>query len=243
METVDTRNGRRWWILAVLCLSVLLTVVDNTIVNVALPSISRDLHASTGDLPGRRRLLQLGLALFALFSVGAALAQNTGELIAARAAMGAAAALVYPATLAILNSVVTNPRDRATAIEVWAAGSGLAVAIGPVVGGALLVHFDWSSVFYVSVPVAVVALIGGRLLLPEARDPEAGRFDPFGALLSIVGIALLTWSIIEAPSHGWGSAATVGGIGGALVVLAVFAWGQARGAEPVLALPAGREPP
>src|ERR1700735_3936507 len=242
METVDTRNGRRWWILAVLCLSVLLTVVDNTIVNVALPSISRDLHASTGDLPGRRRLLQLGLALFALFSVGAALAQNTGELIAARAAMGAAAALVYPATLAILNSVVTNPRDRATAIEVWAAGSGLAVAIGPVVGGALLVHFDWSSVFYVSVPVAVVALIGGRLLLPEARDPEAGRFDPFGALLSIVGIALLTWSIIEAPSHGWGSAATVGGIGGALVVLAVFAWWQARRPDPMLDVRLFRNP-
>ena len=223
METVETRNDRRWWILAVLCLSVLLTVVDNTIVNVALPSISRDLHASTGDLQwvvdgytlsfagllllggnlgdrlGRRRLLQLGLALFALFSVGAALAQNTGELITARAAMGAAAALVYPATLAILNSVFTNPRERATAIGIWSAVSGLAVAIGPVVGGALLVHFSWSSVFYVSVPVAVVALIGGRLLLPESRDPHAGRFDPFGALLSIVGIALLTWSIIEAP--------------------------------------------
>jgi EmrB/QacA subfamily drug resistance transporter len=266
METVETRNDRRWWILAVLCLSVLLTVVDNTIVNVALPSISRDLHASTGDLQwvvdgytlsfagllllggnlgdrlGRRRLLQLGLALFALFSVGAALAQNTGELITARAAMGAAAALVYPATLAILNSVFTNPRERATAIGVWSAVSGLAVAIGPVVGGALLVHFDWSSVFYVSVPVAVVALIGGRLLLPESRDPHAGRFDPFGALLSIVGIALLTWSIIEAPSHGWGSAATVGGIGGALAVLAVFAWWQARRPDPMLDVRLFRNP-
>ena len=266
METVETRNDRRWWILAVLCLSVLLTVVDNTIVNVALPSISRDLHASTGDLQwvvdgytlsfagllllggnlgdrlGRRRLLQLGLVLFALFSVGAALAQNTGELITARAAMGAAAALVYPATLAILNSVFTNPRERATAIGIWSAVSGLAVAIGPVVGGALLVHFSWSSVFYVSVPVAVVALIGGRLLLPESRDPHAGRFDPFGALLSIVGIALLTWSIIEAPSHGWGSAATVGGIGGALVVLAVFAWWQARRPDPMLDVRLFRNP-
>src|ERR1700729_2250927 len=193
------RPDRRWWILAVLCLSVLLVVVDNTIVNVALPTISRDLHASTsalqwvvdgytlsfagllllggnlGDRLGRRRLLQLGLVLFALFSVGAALAQNTGELIAARAAMGAAAALVYPATLAILNSVFTNPRERATAIGIWSAVSGLAVAIGPVVGGALLVHFSWSSVFYVSVPVAVVALIGGRLLLAERRAPQQGR--------------------------------------------------------------------
>jgi EmrB/QacA subfamily drug resistance transporter len=266
METVETRNGRRWWILAVLCLSVLLTVVDNTIVNVALPSVSRDLHASTGDLQwvvdgytlsfagllllggnlgdrlGRRRLLQTGLALFALFSVGAALAHNTGELITARAAMGVAAALIYPATLAILNSVFTNPRERATAIGIWSAVSGLAVAIGPVVGGALLVHFSWSSVFYVSVPVAVIALIGGRLVLPESRDLDAGRFDPFGALLSVVGIALLTWSIIEAPSHGWGSAATVGGIGGALAVLAVFAWWQARRPDPMLDVRLFRNP-
>src|SRR5450756_2863610 len=136
METTHTRNGRRWWILAVLCLSVLPVVVDNTIVNVALPTISRDLSASTqalqwvvdaytlvfagllllagnlGDRLGRRRTLQIGLAAFGLFSVGAALAQNTGELIAARAAMGAAAALVYPATLAILNNVFTVPRQR-----------------------------------------------------------------------------------------------------------------------------------
>src|ERR1700722_14651021 len=155
MET-RTRPGQRWWILAVLCLSVLLVVVDNTIVNGALPTVSRDLHASTsalqwvvdgytlsfagllllggnlGDRLGRRRFLQLGLVLFAVFSVGAAPAQNTGELITARAAMGAAAPLVHPATLAILNSVFTNPRERATAIGVWSAVSGLAVAIGPV---------------------------------------------------------------------------------------------------------------
>src|SRR6202453_4826083 len=254
----STRNDRRWWILAVLCLSVLLVVVDNTIVNVALPTISRKLDASTqslqwvvdaytlafaglllvggnlGDRLGRRRVLQLGLALFAVFSVTAAISRTTGELIAARAAMGAAAALVYPATLAILNNVFTNPRERATAIGIWSAVSGLAVAIGPVVGGALLVHFSWSSVFYVLVPVAVIALVGGRLLLPESRDLHAGRFDPFGALLSIVGIALLTYSIIEAPARGWGSAATVGGIGGSLVVLAVFAWWQARRPDPML---------
>jgi EmrB/QacA subfamily drug resistance transporter len=266
MGTVETRKDRRWWILAVLCLSVLLTVVDNTIVNVALPSISRDLHASTGDLQwvvdgytlsfagllllggnlgdrlGRRRLLQIGLALFALFSVGAALATSTGELIAARAAMGVAAALVYPATLAILNSVFTNPRERATAIGIWSAVSGLAVAIGPVVGGTLLTHFSWSSVFYVSVPVAVIALAGGRLLLPESRDPQAGRFDPLGALLSVVAIALLTYSIIEAPSRGWGSASTVGGIGGSLVVLAVFAWWQARRPDPMLDVRLFRNP-
>ena len=258
METTDTSRDRRWWILAVLCLSVLLVVVDNTIVNVALPTISRDLNASTralqwvvdaytlvfaglllvsgnlGDRTGRRRTLQLGLALFALFSVGAALARNAGELIAARAAMGAAAALVYPATLAILNSVFTVARERATAIGIWSAVSGLAVAIGPLSGGALLEHFSWASVFYVPVPVAVIAIAAGRLLLPESRDPGAGRFDPLGALLSIAGITLLTWSIIEAPGHGWGSFATVGGIGGSLLTLAAFAWSQTRRPDPML---------
>jgi DHA2 family multidrug resistance protein-like MFS transporter len=251
-------HGRRWWILAVLCLSVLLVVVDNTIVNVALPTISRDLHASTsslqwvvdgytlsfagllllggnlGDRLGRRRFLQLGLVLFGIFSVGAALSRNTGELIAARALMGLGAALVYPATLAILNNVFTVARERAIAIGVWSAVSGLAVAVGPVTGGALLRHFSWSSVFYVSVPVVVLAVVFGRLLLPESRDHQAGRFDPVGAILSIAGITLLTWSIIEAPQHGWWSFATVGGILGALVILSGFAWWQARRPDPML---------
>jgi EmrB/QacA subfamily drug resistance transporter len=261
-----TRNDRRWWILAVLCLSVLLVVVDNTIVNVALPTISRKLDASTqalqwvvdaytlafaglllvagnlGDRLGRRRLLQLGLALFAIFSVAAAISRTSGELIAARTAMGAAAALVYPATLAILNNVFTNPRERATAVGVWSGVSGLAVAIGPVAGGVLLEHFDWSSVFYVSVPVAVIAVVAGRVLLPESRDPRAGRFDPVGAILSIAGITLLTWSIIEAPGHGWGSAATLAGILGALAILAVFAWSQARRPDPMLDVRLFRNP-
>jgi EmrB/QacA subfamily drug resistance transporter len=263
---METRNDRRWWILAVLCLSVLLAVVDNTIVNVALPTISRDLSASTealqwvvdaytlvfaglllvagnlGDRLGRRRVLQTGLVLFAVFSVGAALSRNTGELIAARAAMGAAAALIYPATLAILNNVFTVARERATAIGIWSGVSGLAVAIGPVSGGLLLRHFSWSSVFYVSVPVAIVALVAGRLLLPDSRDPRAGRFDPFGALLSVAGISLLTWSIIEAPRHGWASAGTVAGIFGALVLLLVFAWWQVRRPDPMLDVRLFRNP-
>ena len=212
-------DRRRWWILAVLCLSVLLVVVDNTIVNVALPTISRRLSASTQDLQwvvdaytlvfaglllvggnlgdrlGRRRVLQAGLALFALTSVGAALSRSTGELIAGRAAMGVAAALIYPATLAILSSTFTVARERATAIGIWSGVSGLAVAIGPVSGGLLLQHFAWSSVFYVSVPIVIIALVAGWRLLPESRDPKAGRFDPLGAALSMAGIGLLVWTI------------------------------------------------
>jgi EmrB/QacA subfamily drug resistance transporter len=263
---METRNDRRWWILAVLCLSVLLVVVDNTIVNVALPTISRDLSASTealqwvvdgytlafagllliggnlGDRLGRRRSLQAGLVLFAVFSVGAALSRNSAELISARAAMGAAAALIYPATLAILNNVFTVPRQRATAIGIWSGVSGLAVAIGPVSGGLLLRHFTWSSVFYVSVPVAVIALIAGRLLLPESRDPNAGRFDPLGGLLSAAGITLLTWSVIEAPRHGWESATTIGGLLGAGIILSSFAWWQARRPDPMLDVRLFRNP-
>jgi EmrB/QacA subfamily drug resistance transporter len=251
-------DRRRWWILAVLCLSVLLTVVDNTIVNVALPTMSRQLSASTQDLQwivdaytlvfaglllvggnlgdriGRRRVLQAGLALFAVTSVGAALARNTGELIAGRAAMGVAAALIYPATLALLTSTFTVARERATAIGIWSGVSGLAVAIGPVTGGLLLRHFSWSSVFYINVPIVVIALIAGMRLLPETRDPNAGRFDPLGALTSVAGIGLLVYTVIEAPRHGWASAATIAGFTGSAVILASFAAWQLRRPDPML---------
>jgi EmrB/QacA subfamily drug resistance transporter len=251
-------HRRRWWILAVLCLSVLLVVVDNTIVNVALPTMSRQLAASTqdlqwivdaytlvfaglllvggnlGDRMGRRRILQAGLVLFALTSVGAALSRTTGELIAGRAAMGAAAALIYPATLALLTSTFTETRERATAIGIWSAVSGLAVAIGPLSGGLLLQHFSWSSVFYVNVPVVVVALVAGARLLPESRDSRAGRFDPFGAVLSVAGTGLLVWTVIEAPRHGWTSPATLAGLAGSAVILAGFAFWQVRRPDPML---------
>jgi len=255
---VHKSDSRRWWILAVLCLSVLLVVVDNTIVNVALPTISRRLSASTQDLQwvvdayslvfagllivggnlgdrlGRRRALQAGLVLFAITSVAAALSRTTGELIAARAAMGVAAALIYPATLALLSNVFTVARERATAIGIWSGVSGLAVAIGPVTGGLLLRHFAWSSVFLVNVPIVVVALAAGMWLLPESRDPQSGRFDPLGAVLSIAGVSLLTWTVIEAPGHGWGSGVTVGGFIGAAALLTVFAGWQLRTSQPML---------
>jgi EmrB/QacA subfamily drug resistance transporter len=258
---ITTRSqaaSRRWWILAVLCLSVLLVVVDNTIVNVALPTMSRTLSASTQDLQwivdaytlvfagllivggnlgdrlGRRRILQAGLALFALTSVAAALSRTTGELIASRAAMGVAAALIYPATLALLTNVFTDARERATAIGVWSGVSGLAVAIGPVTGGLLLRHFSWSSVFYVNVPVVIVALATGMRLLPESRDPGAGRFDPLGALLSVGGVGLLVWTVIEAPRHGWASVTTIAGFAGSLLILAAFVGWQLRRPDPML---------
>ena len=249
---------RRWWVLAVLCLSVFLVSVDNTIVNVALPTIGRELSAATSDLQwvvdgytlafaallllggalgdrfGRRRLLQGGLVLFALTSALASTADTTGELIAGRAAMGVAAAAVYPATLALLMATFTERRDRATAIGVWSAVTGLSVAVGPVTGGLLLEHFAWGSVLLVNVPIVVVALVAGRLLLTESRAPRRPGFDLTGAAASVTGIGLLVWTTIEAPGHGWASAATIGGYAAAAAVLAGFVGWELRHRDPLL---------
>lgn len=256
--TTSTTHDRRWLILAALCMSVLLVTVDNTIVNVALPSIGRSLTASTGALQwvvdaysllfagllllggnlgdrlGRRRLMQVGLALFVLTSVGAALSRDIGELIAARAAMGAAAALIYPATLALLRNVFVDARERATAIGVWAGVSGLAVAIGPLSGGVLLEQASWSSVFWFNVALGLLALGVNRRLVPESRDPGTGRFDPVGAVLSVAAMLLLVGTVIEAPGWGWSSTATVTGFAGALVLLVAFVRWEVRRAHPLL---------
>jgi len=249
---------RRWWVLAVLCLSVLLVSVDNTIVNVALPTIGRELSASTRDLQwvvdgyslafaallllggalgdrfGRRRLLEAGLVLFGATSVLAALAGSTGELIGARVVMGVAAAAVYPATLALLVSTFPDRRERATAIGIWSAVTGLAVALGPLTGGLLLEHLRWGSVFGVNVPLVAAALVAGRLLLPESTAPTRAPFDPLGAATSVAGIGLLVFTTIEAPGSGWTSAATLAGYAGAAVLLAAFVGWELRTAAPML---------
>ena len=251
-------HPRRWAILPVLCLSVFLVVVDNTIVNVALPTLSGDLGATTsqlqwivdayslvfaglllaagslGDRVGRKGTMQVGLALFGATSVAASLASDAEQLIAARAVMGIGAALVFPATLAILTNVFTDPTERAKAIGVWAGVTGLAVALGPLSGGWLLAHFHWGSIFLVNVPIVVVALVAGRALLPTSKDERAGRFDPVGVLLSIGAIGLLVWTVIEAPVMGWTSAATVGGFVGAAALLVGFVTWERRRPDPML---------
>jgi EmrB/QacA subfamily drug resistance transporter len=259
-------HDRRWWILVVLCLSVLIVSVDNTIVNVALPSIGRGLDASTSDLQwvvdaytlvfagllllgghlgdrlGRRQMLQLGLALFAVTSLAASFAQTTGQLVTGRAAMGASAALIYPATLALLSTTFTDRKERATAIGIWSAVTGLAVAIGPISGGLLLEHYAWSSVLWVNVPLAALALIAGWRLLPESRDSAPGRFDPLGAIGSIVAIGALVWTTIEAPAHGWTSGITVGGYLVAAAGIAAFVLWESRRSDPLLDVRLFRDP-
>ncbi|MEZ5144665.1 MAG: MFS transporter [Acidimicrobiales bacterium] len=260
------RPPRRWLVLAALCLSVFLIVVDNTIVNVALPTLVRELGATTsqlqwivdaytlvfaglllaagslGDRFGRKGALLVGLGLFAAFSWLASMATSPEQLIAARGAMGIGAALIFPATLALLVNVFTDPRERATAIGIWAAVSGLSVALGPVTGGWLLEHFSWGSVFLVNLPIVVVAVVAVALLVPTSRDARVGRFDPLGLVLSIAGITVLVWAVIEGPHHGWTSTTSLTAFTGAVVLLGSFVAWELRRPDPMLDVRVFRNP-
>ncbi|WP_246600964.1 MFS transporter [Skermania piniformis] len=233
-------------------------MIDNTIVNVALPTMARDLDAGIsglqwivdaytlvfagllltggylGDRYGHRRMLLTGIVGFAGVSIAAALADSLGELIAARAGLGLFAALVFPATLAIVTATFPDPRQRGIAVGVWAATSGVAVAIGPVLGGWLLEHYSWTSVFWVNVPFGILALIAIGLLIPDTRPAAVSRFDLPGLLLSIAGLGLLTYSVIEGPHVGWTALGTIAGLVGAVVLLGVFVLRQLSIEHPIL---------
>lgn len=245
----DRVHRNRWAILAVLCLTVLVVVLDGTIVNVTLPTLVTELGAtnsqlqwivdsyvlvfaglliaagSIGDRLGRKGVMQVGLALFGGFSALAALSDSPGELIGWRAAMGIGAALLFPATLAILVNVFTEPKERAAAISVWAATAGIAVAVGPVTGGFLLEHFWWGSVLMINVPIVAIAIFAIGRIVPTSRDTTIHRFDPLGTVLSIAGIGVLVWAVIEGPEHGWASATSLGAFALAAALIAGFvAW-------------------
>jgi EmrB/QacA subfamily drug resistance transporter len=261
-ETPDLRvertYQRRWWTLAVLCLSLMVIGVDNTILNVALPTLVHDLNASTsqlqwivdgytlvfagllltsgslGDRFGRRKALSLGLLIFGVGSALSAMAGGPSALIATRCLMGVGASLIMPATLSIVTNVFTVPSERARAIAIWAGFSAIGIAIGPLAGGYLLEHFYWGSVFLVNVPIVVLALVSGYFLIPDSRDPAAPKLDPVGALLSIAGLTTLVWSIIEAPSNGWGSTTTMVGLAAGLAVLGAFVAWELHSDHPML---------
>jgi EmrB/QacA subfamily drug resistance transporter len=255
--TTTHGDPRRWLVLPVMCLSLLLIVMDNTIVNVAIPTLQADLGATTsqlqwvvdsyilvfagllltmgslGDRFGRRGALALGLAIMGSASAASAFATSADHLIATRAIMGIGAALIMPATLSIITNVFTDRRERAQAIAIWSATAGMAIAIGPVTGGWLLEHFWWGSVFLVNVPVVVAALVLGQLVVPTSRDPAAPRVDLVGAALSIVALVALVWAIIEGP-HGWTDPAVLGAFAVAAVVSVVFIVWERRVAQPML---------
>ncbi len=249
---------RRWLVLAVLCLSVFLVVVDNTIVNVALPTLNRQLGASItslqwivdayslafaglllagggiGDRLGRKGTMQVGLIFFGVFSAAAAASHSTGTLISARALMGIAAAFVFPASLAILTSVFPDPSERQKALGIWGATSGIAVAFGPVVGGALLEHFWYGSIFLVNVPIVVVTLIAGQALIPKIPKISTYPFDVRGVVISTLGVTSLVLAIIEGPQWGWTAPGTLVCFAAAAVLLTVFTLLELRTQGPLL---------
>jgi EmrB/QacA subfamily drug resistance transporter len=252
-------HPRRRQILLVLCLSLLVVVIDNTILNTALPTLARVLHAGTsslqwitdaytlcfaallipagalGDRYGRRRSLVGGLTVFALGSLAAALAPGTGMLIGARVVMGLGAAFVMPATLSILNAVFP-PAERAQAIAAWSAVAGVGIVIGPTLGGLLLSHFWWGSVFLINVPLVAAALAGVVLAVPETAEPGGHRLDLLGVLLVAGSLVAIVDAIIEAPDRGWVAPVTLAEIMAGLAALAVFVWWELRVAHPLIDL-------
>jgi EmrB/QacA subfamily drug resistance transporter len=261
----DHAYERRWWTLAVLCLSIVIVFVGNSSLNVAIPTLSRDLHATTselqwvvaiyslvfagllfttgalGDRFGRKGALQLGLVLFLIAAAFAAESTAMWQLIACRAVMGAAAALVMPSTLSILINVFP-PHERTKAIAIWASFTGAAGAIGPVGSGLLLSHFWYGSIFLINVPIVALALFSGHFFVPKSKDPKQTRLDPVGAGLSIVGIVALVYGLIEAPDKGWASAATLTAFAVGAVVLVLFVLWERRVDEPMLDMGFFRNP-
>lgn len=254
-------HPRRWAILGVLVVSLLIVVLDNTVLNIALPTIQKDLGATAGELVwaidsyilafaallftwgalgdryGRKRILVIGLIIFALASAASAFATTPGMLIAFRAVMGVGGAAVLPTTLAII-TVVFPPHERGKAIGAWAGAVGAAVALGPVLGGLLLQHPEWSSwitgndwgaVFLINVPIVLVGLIGIWRVVPETRDPHPRRLDLIGLVLSVAGLTLLVYGIIHASSTlDWLDVSVLGPMAAGIVVLAIFLLYEAR---------------
>jgi EmrB/QacA subfamily drug resistance transporter len=257
-DSSATGHPRRWWILLILCLSLMVLVVDNTVLNLAIPSLMRDLDATPADIQwvidayilafagllltagslsdrfGRRKMLLLGLVIFGLASLLATLAQSPGQLIACRGLMGVGGALLMPSTLSLLFTVFP-PQEQRKAMAGWSMVAMVGVVAGPTVGGVLLNHFWWGSIFWLNVPIAVLAIIGTLALIPESKGP-ARDVDPAGAVLSIIGMAAVVWAIISIPADGLGSAKVLGGLAVGVVALAGFAVWEKRSEHPMVPL-------
>jgi EmrB/QacA subfamily drug resistance transporter len=259
----DVAYQRRWYTLLVLCLSLMVIGLDNTILNVAIPTLAKPVASgglnaagselqwivdaytivfagllltagSLGDRFGRYRCLSLGLVIFGTGSAISATASSATLLIVTRALMGIGGAFIMPATLSILTNIFQDNRERAKAIGVWAGVSALGVGFGPLAGGFLLAHFWWGAVFLVNVPIVLAALALGYVFIPESKDPSVPRLDPIGALLSIAGLIALLWGIIEGPGKGWTSGSELVAFAVAAVVLGTFGWWELHTDEPML---------
>jgi EmrB/QacA subfamily drug resistance transporter len=253
-------------ILPSLLLAAFAINLDTTIVNVALPTLVRQLHASNSQLQwvvdaynlvfaalllaagslsdrfGRKGMLLAGLAVFGVASAVGGLTTSSGQLIVARCFMGLGAAMVFPSTLSLIANIFTGRVERARAIGLWGATAGAAIALGPIVGGWLLQQFDWTSIFFAMTPVAAVAALLVARSVPTSRDPTAPALDRRGFALSSAAMALLIFTIIEAPEHGWGSARTLAGFAFAALLLAVFVGWERRARAPMLDVGLFRNP-
>ncbi|MEV5310857.1 MFS transporter [Streptomyces sp. NPDC052610] len=255
----DTRGGhpQRWLILGVICLAQLTVLLDNTVLNVAIPSLTEELGAATSDIQwminayslvqsgllltagsaadryGRKKMLITGLALFGAGSLAAGLADSTAQLIAARAGMGVGGALLLTTTLAVAMQIFT-PEEHPKAIGIWSAVNALGFATGPLVGGFMLDHYWWGAIFLINLPVAALGLAAVVALVPESRNPQGDRPDLLGAVLSTIGMSSLVFAIISGPEHGWSSGRVLTSGGVAVVVLALFAWWESRIPYPML---------
>ncbi|MEU6143432.1 MFS transporter [Streptomyces sp. NPDC047081] len=261
MSTSASPHGhpQRWLILGVICLAQLTVLLDNTVLNVAIPSLTRELHAETSDIQwminayslvqsgllltagsaadryGRKKMLLAGLALFGLGSLVAGFAGSTGQLIAARAGMGIGGALLLTTTLAVAMQIFA-PAEQPKAIGVWAAVNALGFAAGPLIGGFMLNHFWWGAIFLINLPVVALGLVAVVALVPESKNPTGDRPDLLGALLSTIGMASLVFAIISGPDHGWLSGRVLLTAAVAVLVLSAFAWWESRIPYPMLDL-------
>lgn len=260
---IDATPGarrRRRVVLLICCLSLFMTWLDNAIVNVALPAIQRDLHASVaglqwtvdaylvvlaslllasgaiGDRVGRRRMFLIGLSLFLAGSLACSLAPGLGWLIGFRALQAIGGSLLVPSTLSIITNTFLDPAERAKAIGVWSATFGISIASGPILGGLLVDGLGWRAVFWANIPVGAIAFLLARRLVPESRAGAARRVDSRGQILTIVTIAAATFGVIEGPSHGWSSPLILGVFALASVSLFAFLQVERRQDEPLLDL-------
>ncbi len=254
----ELTNSRRYLVLGICCLSLLLVSMDNTIINVALPAISADFHATvsdlqwtidaytvvvaallilsgaTGDRLGRRRVFQTGLAVFVIGSLMCSLAPDLGALVAFRMVQAVGGSMLNPVAMSIVTNVFTDPRERAKAIGIWGATVGVSMGLGPIVGGALTEFLNWRAIFWINIPIGVLAFILAAIFVPESRAPHPRRLDPVGQLLVIVVLGSITYAIIEAPHAGWASVQVWGMLLLGLAALAGLLTYERRVPEPLI---------
>jgi MFS transporter, DHA2 family, multidrug resistance protein len=259
-EPRENRSSARWWALAALTLSILAVGLDTYVLVTALPTLSSKLGASTsqlqwitaaytlawvglllpagklGDRIGRRKILLAGLTIFGVSSVVASRVNSPAELIGMRAVMGIGAAMILPMALAILPALFPESGERQRAVAVTTVGTMLGLPLGPLLGGWLLTHFAWGSIFLINGPVVVLSLLGVWFLVPESKDPTAPRLDWPGAVLAAAGVTGVVYGVIEQPSHGWTDLGVLAGLIGGAVILAGFVLRQRRADSPLVDL-------